>query len=100
MTALGQRVGTRVIQMDVTIQVPDDVAARLRGAHEMPRHFLEAFAADAYRAGKLTRHEVSVLLGFDYWQTETFLNEREARRPYSLDDLNIDRQSLARMDAK
>ncbi len=66
----------------------------------MPRHLLESLAAEAYRTGKLSRNEIGLLLGLDYWQTESFLSAHEAKRPYSLEDLEIDRQSLAELDQK
>jgi hypothetical protein len=36
--------------MEVTIELPDDIARHLGEASEMPRQMLEAFAAEAYRA--------------------------------------------------
>jgi hypothetical protein len=61
---------------------------------------LEAFAAEAYRTQKLSRHQLSQLLGLDYWETEQLLTQHEARRPFSLADLQIDRQSLASLPLK
>lgn len=86
--------------MEVSVQLPDEIASRLGDTSEMPRHLLESLAAEAYRTGKLSRHEISHLLGLDYWQTENFLNSHEAKRPYSLEDLAIDRQSLGGLDKK
>ena len=86
--------------MEVTVELPDDIARHLGEASEMPRQMLEAFAAEAYRAQKLSRHQLSQLLRFDYWQTEDFLTRHEARRPFTLADLQIDRQSLASLPQK
>ena len=61
----------------------------------MPSQMLEAFAAEAYRLHRLSRHQLSRLLGLDYWQTEDFLTQYDAKRPCTLADLQIDRQSLA-----
>ncbi len=86
--------------MQVTIQVPDSVAAALGDSANVPRQLLEAFAAEGYRERKLSRHQVSELLGLDYWQTEEFLAQHDAKRPYTLADLQIDRQSLAGLPRK
>ncbi len=86
--------------MQVTVQLPDDIAKHLGETANMPRQLLEAFAAQAYRTHKISRHQVGQVLGLDYWQTEAFLAEHEAKRPYTLADLEIDRQSLARLPEK
>ena len=80
--------------MEVTVELPDDIARHFGEPSEMPRKFLEAFVAEAYRAERLSRHQLSKLLALDYWQTEEFLTQHEARRPVTLADLKIDRQSL------
>jgi hypothetical protein len=67
----------------------------LFGGPGVARQFLEAFAAESYRSHKLSRHQVGQLLGLDYWQTDECLTRQEAKRPYTLADLEIDRQSLA-----
>jgi predicted HTH domain antitoxin len=86
--------------MEITVEMPDDIAKHLGETAKMPRRMLEAFAAEAYRTQKLSRHQISQLLGLDYWQTEDFLTQREAKRPYTLADLAIDRQSLAGLPKK
>ena len=86
--------------MQITVQLPDEIARHLGEFADMPRQFLEAFAAEGYRSHRLSRHQVRQLLGFDYWQTDAFLTRHEATRPYTLADLEIDRQSLATLSAK
>ena len=86
--------------MQVTVEMPDDIARQLGEGGEMPRQLLEGLAADAYRSHKLSRHQVSQLLDLDYWQTEEFLARHEAKRPYTLADLQVDRSSLAGLPQK
>jgi hypothetical protein len=86
--------------MEVTVELPDDIAKHLGEANKVPRQMLEAFAAEAYRAQKLSRYQLSQLLGLDYWQTEDFLTQHEARRPFTLADLETDRRSLASLPQK
>jgi hypothetical protein len=86
--------------MEVTVQLPDDIAKHLGEISTMPRQMLEAFAAEAYRTHRLSRHQLSQLLGFDYLQTEDFLTQHDAKRPFTLADLQIDRESLATLPLK
>ena len=88
------------MRMQVTVELPDEIAQHLGESGDVPRQFLEAFAAEAYRTQKISRHQVSQLLGLDYWQTDAFLTRHEAKRPYTLDDLEMDRQSLAGLPVK
>jgi hypothetical protein len=86
--------------MEITVQLPDDIARHLGETSEMPRQMLEAFAAESYRTQRISRHQLSRLLALDYWQTEDFLTRHEARRTFTLADLQIDRQSLAALPQK
>jgi len=86
--------------MQITVQLPDEIARLLGTASELPRKFLEAYAAEGYRTEKLSRHQVGQILGMDRWQTESFLAEHEAQRPYSLADWNLDRKSLDGLTVK
>ena len=52
--------------MNVTVRIPDDLAARLAAeGRDLERTVLEAVVADAYRAGRLTRPDLRRLLGFE-----------------------------------
>ena len=84
--------------MQVTVQLPDEIAAQVEGPADLPRQLLEAFAAEGYRTQRLSRHQVRELLDLDYWQTDEFLARHQAKRPYTLADLEVDRRSLAGLD--
>jgi len=86
--------------MEVKVQVPDEIAKHLGDTASMPRQLLESLAAEAYRSQKLSRHQVGILLGLDYWQTEDFLTLYDAKRPYTLSDLEVDRRSLSNLEKK
>lgn len=77
--------------MEITVQLPDEVAKQLGDLDDMPRHLLEAFAIENYRLERITRHQVSQLLGLDYWETEEILTKYDAKRRYTLTDLEVDR---------
>jgi len=61
--------------MNVAIEIPENVSAPLRLRwKDVPRRVLEAVAAEAYRSGALTAHQVGELLGHgSRWETESFL---------------------------
>jgi predicted HTH domain antitoxin len=80
--------------MQVTIEIPDEVAAQLKQVSgSISREMLEAFAVEGYRTGKLSRGQVSELLGLNFWETEEFLKRRAAYLEIELDDLQNTRQS-------
>ena len=84
--------------MQVTMEMPDQVA---RQWGETPaavgRHVMEDAAIEGYRAGRLTQRQVGAMLGLDYWQTETFLNERAVPLNYSAADLADDHATLEKI---
>jgi hypothetical protein len=80
--------------MQITVQLPDDIAEMLGERAILERDMLEAFVAEAYRTEKLSRRQVSDLLGLDYWDTENFLTRHDAKRVYTLAELEVDRKNL------
>lgn len=86
--------------MEVTVEVPDQIVDSLGGARGIERALLESLAADAYRDERISRRQLRDLLGLDYWQTEEFLTAHDAKRVYSMTDLEVDRASLSKLSAK
>ncbi|MGA2249868.1 UPF0175 family protein [Terracidiphilus sp.] len=80
--------------MQITVQLPDDIAKRSNGAREA----LEAFAIEAYRSSALTPYQTRILLGFGTrYELEGFLKEHEVwEHAYSLEDLEEDRAGFER----
>ncbi len=78
--------------MNVAIEIPDEVSARLQAKwRNVPRRALEAIAAEAYRSGALTSHQVGQLLGHSSrWETEEFLKRMQAYISYTEADLDHD----------
>jgi len=84
--------------MNVAIELPDDIAHQLETVwQDMPRRVLEAIAVEGYRSGALTRGHVQRLLNLSWWETETFLKERQAYLRYDESDLAQDRAMLDRV---
>jgi hypothetical protein len=74
--------------MQVTVQLPDDLAQRANPAREA----LEAFAIEGYRSGALTAPQVRELLGFETrYELDGFLKAHLVwERAYSSQDLEKD----------
>jgi hypothetical protein len=84
--------------MDVTVHIPDDLATRLGTASDLPRRMLEALAIEEFRSGRLTQAELRRLLGFATRDAlDRFLKAHAVYSPYTLDDLDQDRQDLRRL---
>ena len=85
--------------MWVTVNIPDDVAERLKAAGgDLSRRALEALALEEYMRGQLTKPELRRLLGFGTRDAlDGFLKARGLFEPYSLDDLARERRDLERL---
>jgi Uncharacterised protein family (UPF0175) len=78
--------------MDLTVQIPDELARRLSpvGA-DLARRTLEALALEGYRAELLTESDIRKLLGFETrMEVHGFLKEHGAFMHYTVEDLDHD----------
>jgi hypothetical protein len=83
--------------MQVTVEIPDDMAQRLMPKGQNPaRATLEAVAIEGYRSGTLTAYQTRRLLGFESrYELEGFLKEHNVwEHSYNLDDLEQDRRTM------
>ena len=78
--------------MKVTIDLPDDVSAALKGRwDDVPRRSLEAIAVEGYRTGALTETQVRRLLQLETrFQTHALLKEHHVPLQYTEADLEDD----------
>jgi hypothetical protein len=84
--------------MDVTVQIPDDLASRLGSRNDLSRRALEALAAEEYKRGRLTKPDLRRLLGFETsHQIDEFLKAHEVFEDYTLEDLEREREGLRRL---
>jgi Uncharacterised protein family (UPF0175) len=87
-----------IAAMNVTLPIPDDLAARLGGPDDVSRRALEAFAAEEYCAGRLTRPELRRLLGLGTRaELDGFLKARGINEGMTLAEFQRDRQTLDRL---
>jgi hypothetical protein len=85
--------------MNLTMEIPDDVAQRLStGGGDLSRRALEALAAEEYRQGRLNKPDLRRLLGFTTSdQIDTFLKSHEVWIDYTIEDLERERTGLRRL---
>ncbi len=74
--------------MQFTVELPDELAGRVIPAGSDPaRTALEDMAVEAYRARRLTEHQLATLLGMDRYELDGFLKKRQVWLDYTGDDL-------------
>jgi hypothetical protein len=85
--------------MNLTLEIPDDVAARLKAAGgDLSRRALEALIAEEYRQGHLAKPDLRRVLGFETSdQIDTFLKAHEVWIDYTMEDLERERAGLGRL---
>jgi len=84
--------------MEVAIHLPDDIAQRVQAQWEdVPRHVLEGFVLEGFRARVLTTEDLRRLLEFDTkFEVHDFLKDHEVPF-YTLADLEQDRETSRRL---
>ena len=85
--------------MNLTVEIPDDVAERLAAAGgDLSRRALEALALEEYKQGRLTKSELRRLLGFGTRaELDAFFKDHAIFGSYTPADLEKDRQDLRRL---
>lgn len=88
--------------MKVSLELPDDVVARLVGAgQDLSRAALEALAIDAYRMDRITGHQLRQLLDIpSRYDLDGFLKRHGVPLEYTLDDFEREGKISARLRAK
>jgi hypothetical protein len=78
--------------MNVTVQIPDDLAKRLGATgDDLSRRALEGFALEEYKAGHITKAELRRLLGLETrYELDGFLKVHGVVADVSIDDLRRD----------
>ena len=86
--------------MQITIEVPEDIANQLQSVN-VSRRVLELIAADYSRQGRIGASEVRQILNFSSrWQTYEFLKREKAYLPYTEDYLEQDVQAIRNLLAR
>ena len=81
--------------MEVTIQIPDDLAARLReSGSDLSRRALEGFALEELRAGRITEPQLCEMLNLARIELDDFLKSHGVYQDYTWKDFEQERQAL------
>ena len=81
--------------MEVTLQIPDAIAAQLtQGGGDLTRRALEAFALEELKAGRITEPQLGEMLGLARIQMDGFLKSHGVYEDYTLEDFEQERQAL------
>jgi hypothetical protein len=82
--------------MQLTVQIPDDIASRLSAAGgDLSRRALEALALEEFKTGHITKPELRRLLGFGTrYQLDGFLKTHGVYEEYTVDDFEREREAL------
>jgi hypothetical protein len=86
--------------MDVTLQIPDDIASRMTEAGvDLSRRALESFALEEFKSGRITKPELRRLLGYGTrWKLDGFLKAHGVYEDYTLEDFEQERQALRSLE--
>jgi len=87
--------------MEITITLPDDLAALLLPPGEKPtRAALEAIALEAYRQRRINGYQLRVLLGIrSRFELDAFLKQHEVY-DYSIEDFEKDLATIQKFEEK
>jgi hypothetical protein len=76
--------------MQITVELPDELAARLAPGQDPSRAALEALGLEAYRQRRITGYQLRMLLGLpSRWDLEAFLKEHQVY-DYTIEDFEKD----------
>ena len=80
--------------MEVTFQIPDEVAGSVMNTGDLSRRALEAFALEELRAGRITEVELRKMLGLARIELDGFLKAHDIYPDYTIEDFERERQAL------
>lgn len=81
--------------MLVSVEIPDPIAHSLRLDGPQPsRRALEMLALEGYKAGGLSRGQVSRMLDLEFNETEKFLKDHGATLGLTAEDYERDSENL------
>jgi hypothetical protein len=84
--------------MELTVTIPDDIAARFDAGADLGRLVLEALALAEYRVGRLARGEMQRILGFaTRGELDGFLKERGVAESMAADEFEREQLDLDRI---
>ena len=87
--------------MLLSVELPDPIAKQLHlDGEQGNRRALEMFALEGYRAGELSRGQVSELLDMEFNETERFLKDHHCGLGMSFEEYEQDSNRLRKFLAR
>ena len=84
--------------MQITLELPDDLAQQMIPAGQNPaRAALEDMAVEAYRAHRLTEHQLATLLGLGRYELDAFLKQRGVWLEQTIEDVRQEVEAHRRL---
>ncbi|HTX75752.1 MAG TPA: UPF0175 family protein [Terracidiphilus sp.] len=84
--------------MQFTVELPDDLARQVIPEGQEPaRAALENLAVSAFRAHRLTEHQLATLLGMDRYTLDGFLKQRGVFYEYTTEELQTEFEAGERL---
>ena len=85
--------------MNVIVRIPDELAERLAAAGgDLERRALEALALAEYQAGRLTKPDLRLMLGFETrYELDGFLKAHGVNDGMTVAEFEQERQALDRL---
>jgi hypothetical protein len=85
--------------MELTVQIPDDLASRMSASGgDLSRRALEALALEEFKSGHITKPELRRLLGFGTrYRLDGFLKSHDVYEDYTMEDFDQDRDALKQL---
>lgn len=81
--------------MEVTIRIPDDLAARLKAnGGDLSHRALEGFALEELRAGRITEPQLCEMLNLARIELDGFLKSHGIYQDYTWEDFEQERRAL------
>ena len=80
--------------MEVTFQIPDNIASSVINTGDLPRRALEAFALEELRSGRITEHQLGEILDLARIQMDGFLKSHNIYQDYTMEDFEEERRAL------
>ena len=83
--------------MQVSFEIPDELAVNIAGLGDLSRRALEAFALEELRAGRISEPQLCDMLGLARIQADGFLKSHGVYHDYSMADFERERAALKRL---
>ena len=84
--------------MQITLDIPDDLAASLAPGQDPARTALEALGLEAYRERRLTGYQLRTLLGIpSRYELDRFLKEHQVEK-YTTEDFEHDLATIRQIE--